>query len=63
MTRYAQRRRLHRPVTAGCVVLALVVALIGFFPLGGYQLLPTKYENCFTPDTPCLHVGGEQRNP
>ncbi|HEX2213127.1 MAG TPA: hypothetical protein VHH12_06675 [Mycobacterium sp.] len=43
-------------------VLAVLVTLIGFFPLGGHRLLPTKYENCFTPDTPCLHVGGEQRN-
>jgi hypothetical protein len=28
-------------------VLAFVCALIAFFPMGGYRVLPTKWENCF----------------
>ena len=63
MNPYARRRNLNGPVGIVVAVLAVLVALIASFPLGGYRLLPTKYENCFTPDTPCLDLGGEQRNP
>ena len=42
-------------------VLAMLIGVIAFFPLGGYRLLPTMYENCFTPDTPCMDLSGEQR--
>ncbi len=28
-------------------VLTVLLALIAFFPLGGYRMLPTKWENCF----------------
>jgi hypothetical protein len=42
-------------------ILAILIAVMAFFPLGGYRVLPTKYENCFTPDTPCMDLSGEQR--
>lgn len=58
---HARRRTLDGPVVVVVAVLSVLVALIAFFPLGGYRLLPTKYENCFTPGTPCLDIGGEQR--
>ena len=57
----AMNRTFNGRAVIVCVVLAFLVALIGFFPLGGYRVLPTKYENCFTHDTPCGRLSGEQR--
>ena len=45
------------------VVVSLVVTLVALLGLGGYRLLPTHLENCFTHDTPCGKLSGEQRNP
>jgi len=51
-------------------VMATLCALTVFFPLGGYRLLPTKWENCFVGGggpgvggTPCGKLSGEQRTP
>jgi hypothetical protein len=44
-------------------LLSLLVALVVSVPLGGYRLLPTELENCFTPETPCGKLSGEQRSP
>ena len=57
----AMNRTLNGPVVIVCAVLAFLVVLVGFFPLGGYRVLPTKWENCFTHDTPCGKLSGEQR--
>lgn len=44
------------------VLLGLLLPLAAWMPLGGYRLLPTEWENCFTPETPCGELSGEQRD-
>ncbi|MGH9011273.1 MAG: hypothetical protein ACRDYF_15730 [Acidimicrobiia bacterium] len=68
--RWVSQREMRAIRRIAVAVLAVLWALTAFFPLGGYRLLPTKWENCFVQGggaapggTPCGKLSGEQRNP
>ena len=45
--RWVPQRNMRATRLSAVAVLAVLGALIAFFPLGGYRRLPTKWENCF----------------
>jgi len=45
--RWLSQREVRATRRIAVAVLAVLYALIAFFPLGGYRLLPTKWQNCF----------------
>lgn len=47
MQRWLYRREVRATRRVALSVLMVVWALIAFFPLGGYRLLPTRWQNCF----------------
>ena len=74
--RWVSQREMRTARRVAVAVLAVFCALIAFFPLGGYRLLPTRWENCFVQagwlvgdvdhdafpgGTPCGKLSGEQR--
>jgi hypothetical protein len=67
--RWVPQRKMRATRRIAVAVLTVLWALIAFFPLGGYRLLPTKWENCFVQGgmasiggTPCGKLSGEQRS-
>jgi uncharacterized membrane protein YoaK (UPF0700 family) len=70
LQRWISQREMRRTSRTAVAVLAVLWALIAFFPLGGYRLLPPRWENCFVQGggpgaggTPCGELSGEQRTP
>jgi len=67
---WLSQREIRMSRRIAMAVMATLCALTVFFPLGGYRLLPTKWENCFVGGggpgvggTPCGKLSGEQRTP
>src|SRR6266550_4483612 len=67
---WVSQREIRATRRIAVAVLAALCVLTAFLPLGGYRLLPTKWENCFVGGggpgaggTPCGKLSGEQRTP
>ena len=44
---WLSEREMRAARRIAAAVLAVLCVLIAFFPLGGYRLLPVKWQNCF----------------
>ena len=55
--RWLSPREIRLARAAAAAVLAVLWALIAFFPLGGFRLLPTRWQNCFVQSSGRAGVG------